>query len=86
MKLIFIDSDGTLKKNDGTISERVKKAIIENKKNGNKIIICTARPRYQTLKVMNDVNADSIVISSNGTEIYESNNEKLYLIHLLTEI
>lgn len=77
MKLIFIDSDGTLKKNDGTISERVKKAIIENKKNGNKIIICTARPRYQTLKVMNDVNADSIVISSNGTEIYESNNEKI---------
>lgn len=77
MKLIFIDSDGTLKKDDGTISERVKKAIIENKKNGNKIIISTARPRYQTLKVMNDVNADSIIISSNGTEIYESNNGKI---------
>lgn len=31
-KLIFIDSDDTLKKSDGTISERVKKAIQENKK------------------------------------------------------
>lgn len=38
-KLIFIDSDGTLKKSDGTISKRLKKSILENKKIGNRIII-----------------------------------------------
>ena len=77
VKLVFIDSDGTLKKSDGTISEKSKKAIQENKKNGNRIIICTARPRYQTLEVMKEVGADSIIISSNGSEIYDSNDNNI---------
>lgn len=76
-KLIFIDSDGTLRKSDGTISERAKKAIQKSKKKGNKIIICTARPRYQTLEVMRESNADSIVVSSNGAEIYDSVGNKI---------
>ena len=77
IKLIFIDSDDTLKKTDGTISERVKKAIQENKKIGNRIIICTARPRYQALEVMKESGADSIIVSSNGSEIYDSNDNKI---------
>lgn len=77
IKLIFIDSDETLKKNDGTISNRVKKAIEENRKAGNKIIICTARPRYQTLEVMKESGSDSIIVSSNGSEIYDSNDNKI---------
>lgn len=77
IKLIFIDSDETLKKTDGTISNRVKKAIEENRKAGNKIIICTARPRYQTLEVMKEAGSDSIIVSSNGSEIYDSNDNKI---------
>ena len=77
VRLIFIDSDDTLKKTDGTISDRVKKAIVENRKTGNRIIICTARPRYQTLEVMKAAGADSIVVSSNGAEIYDSNENKI---------
>ncbi len=77
IKLIFIDSDDTLKKTDGTISDRVKKAIQENRKVGNKIIICTARPRYQTLEVMKEAGSDDIIVSSNGSEIYDSNDNKI---------
>lgn len=76
-KLILIDSDDTLKKSDGTISERVKKAIRDNKKAGNIVIICTARPRYQTLEVMRDSDANCIVVSSNGAEIYDSLKQKV---------
>ena len=76
-KLIFIDSDGTLKKSDGTISKRLKKSILENKKIGNRIIICTSRPRYQTIGVMKEVGADSIIVSSNGSEIYDNSNNKI---------
>ena len=54
-----------------------KKAIQENKKIGNRIIICTARPRYQTLEVMKEAGTDSIIISSNGSEIYDSNDNKI---------
>lgn len=77
IKLIFIDSDDTLKKTDGTISDRAKKAIQENRKVGNKIIICTARPRYQTLEVMKEAGSDDIIVSSNGSEIYDSNDNKI---------
>ena len=76
-KLILIDSDDTLKKTDGTISKRVKKAIHKNKEIGNRIIICTARPRYQTLDVMKEIGADGIIVSSNGSEIYDSDNKKI---------
>ena len=77
IKLIFIDSDDTLKKTDGSISDRVKMAIEKNRKVGNKIIICTARPRYQTLEVMKETDADSIIVSSNGSEIYDNNDSKI---------
>ena len=77
IKLIFIDSDYTLKKSDGIISDRVKKAIEENRKIGNKIIICTARPRYQTLDVMKEAGANSIIISSNGSEIYDASDKRI---------
>lgn len=76
-KLIFIDSDETLKKSDGTISERVKTAIQKNKKAGNIIIICTARPRYQTIEVMKSSGANNIIVSSNGSEIYDSSTNKV---------
>ena len=76
-KIIFIDSDGTIKRSDGTISERVKRSIQENKKIGNKIIISTSRPRYQSLEVMKEVCADNIIISSNGSEIYDSDDGKI---------
>ena len=76
-KLILIDSDDTLKKSDGTISKRAKKAICDNKKAGNIVIICTARPRYQTLEVMRDSNANCIVVSSNGAEIYDSLKQEI---------
>lgn len=76
-KLILIDSDDTLKKSDGTISERSKKAIRDNRKAGNIVVICTARPRYQTLEVMRDSDANCIVVSSNGAEIYDSRKEQI---------
>lgn len=72
-KLILIDSDGTLKRSDGSISPRTKKTISDNKKIGNIIVICTARPRYQTIDIMKESGASEIIVSSNGAEIYDCN-------------
>lgn len=76
-KLILIDSDGTLKRSDGSISVRSKKAILKNKKIGNKIIICTARPRYQTIDIMKESGASEIIVSSNGSEIYDCDKKTI---------
>ncbi len=69
--LIAIDSDGTLNRSDGTISDRTKKIIEKLVGVGHYIIICTARPRYHTKKVCESAKASKYLISSNGTEIYD---------------
>lgn len=76
-KLILIDSDGTLRKSDGTITDRTLKAIYKNRLIGNKVVICTARPRYHTIEVMKSAHASEIVISSNGSEVYDVKNKKV---------
>lgn len=76
-KLILIDYDETLTKSDDTVSNRVKKAISKHIKIGNKVVICTARPRYQTIDISKNVNASNIVVSSNGAEVYDYHNNKV---------
>lgn len=44
IKLIAIDLDGTLLKDDKTISDRNKQALVQAKHEGVKVVICTGRP------------------------------------------
>ena len=74
--LIAIDSDGTLRHSDGNISNKTKKTIKKVVDCGNIVVICTARPRYYTLKISNEVGLNEYLISSNGTEIYDNINKK----------
>ena len=69
-RLILIDSDGTLRKNDGTFSDRVKDAIKKVIEAGHYVIICTGRPRYHTEKIMEEVGSSPIIVSNNGADIY----------------
>ena len=82
--LIAIDSDGTLRHDDGTISEETKTIIKKIKGYGNYVVVCTARPRYHTKKVAKEINSDEYLISSNGTEIYDSINNKIIETFYLT--
>ncbi len=84
--LIAIDSDGTLRRSDGTISDKTKEIISKVLKD-NIVVICTARPRYYTLKISSEVGAIDYLISSNGTEIYDNINKKvIYSEYLPVEI
>lgn len=81
--LIAIDSDGTLRHSDGSISARTKKIIEKLIIKGNIVTICTARPRYHTLKISEEVGINGFLISSNGTEVYDNlNNEIIYSTYL----
>lgn len=75
--LIGIDSDGTLRHSDGTISPETKKIIKKIINQENIIVICTARPRYHTKKISEEVGANHYLISSNGTEIFDNRNNKV---------
>ena len=70
--LILIDIDGTLKHSDGSISERTEKVIKKHKEKGNIVVLCTARPRYYTLKISKQLGIDEYLISSNGSEVFDN--------------
>ena len=75
--LIAIDSDGTLRHGDGTISDTTKMVIKKVIRNGNVVVVCTARPRYHTLKIANEIEANDYIISSNGSEVYNNKDNKI---------
>lgn len=75
--IIAIDSDGTLRRTDGKISKYTREAITKQTKKNNIVVICTARPRYHTLKISNEVGASNYLISSNGSEIFDSKSQKI---------
>lgn len=84
--LIAIDSDGTLRDSNGAISDNTKNIIKKMSQDNNYIVICTARPRYHTIKVAEEANASKIIISSNGAEIYDiKNNKILYSKYISSE-
>lgn len=69
-KLILIDSDGTLRKTDGTFSDRTKEIIKLVVEAGHYVVICTGRPRYHTEEIMKEVGASQVIVSNNGADIY----------------
>ena len=64
--LIAIDSDGTLRHSDGNISDKTKKIIKKVVDCGNIVVICTARPRYYTLKVSNEIGLNEYLTLGHG--------------------
>ena len=75
-KLIAIDSDGTLRQSNGEISKRTKNIINKLTNNGYIVVLCTARPRYHALDISNEIGIREYIISSNGAEIYDIENNK----------
>lgn len=75
--LIAIDSDGTLRSSDGIISENMKNITKQLLKQNCNIVICTARPRYHTIELVNELKSSNIIITSNGAEIYDIESKKI---------
>ena len=65
-RLIIIDSDGTLRRTDGTFSDRTKEIIKKMLENNHYIVICTGRPRYHTEDIMKEVGSSPIIVANNG--------------------
>ena len=63
-KLIFLDIDGTLLRDNGTFNEKIKKIIEKHQKKDNKIILTSARPRYKVLEICEKLNLNTYFISS----------------------
>ena len=85
--LISIDSDGTIRHSDGIITNKTKKVINDIIQNQHIVVICTARPRYHTLKISKEIGTERYLISSNGTEVFDNiNNKTIYVSYLPKDV
>ncbi len=79
-KAVFIDIDGTLRSASGEISKRNIEAIKDLMKKGILIVLCSGRPRHYVLDISKKSFASKYIISSNGAEIYNTENGKIISI------
>lgn len=79
-KLIAIDMDGTLLKNDKTVSDRTKKTLNEAREKGVNVVIATGRPidgvsRY--LEELDMLGENDYVLSYNGGLVLKTKSREI---------
>lgn len=77
--LIAIDLDGTLRHDDGHISEYSINTIKKLKEKGHIVVTATARPHNHALQVNNDVFKSDYLVCSSGSEVFDIKND--YMIN-----
>ena len=76
MKIIASDFDGTLKNDDGIITEDVKKSIAHFMKNGGYFTVCTGRI-YQGFHLYNEEYINAPVLLGNGAMSYDYEKNRI---------
>lgn len=76
-KLIAIDLDGTLLREDGTISERNRQAIIRVMEEGHLVVPTTGRGYRNSRYVLKNLPVMPYYINANGTTVTQGNPEKV---------
>lgn len=86
IKIIFIDIDGTLVNNRKRITLKTRKAIKQVVDKGIYVVLTSGRDILHTIDKSKRALASNIIISSNGSEIYDYKNKKLiYKNNISTE-
>lgn len=77
-KLIAIDIDDTLLTDEILITERVQNAIDEARQNGVIIVLCTGRTIKGALRFYQQLQLDTLFITSGGAEIYNNKQKRVF--------
>lgn len=77
MKVVFLDIDGTLVDYNGNVPESTKKAILQAKKKGHKMVLCTGRSKFQIPKKLWELGMDGVIAGAGAfVEAFDSAAEK----------
>lgn len=71
-KILFLDIDGTILKNDHTYTESTKDAINQLKQKGIQIFLCTGRPTHELGSLAEALEIDSLIGSNGSHAIYQN--------------
>lgn len=75
-KVIFLDVDGTLVLDDGSVPNSARTACIEARKNGHMIFLCTGRSKAELYDYIMEIGFDGIIGAGGG--FAEVGDEMLY--------
>jgi Cof subfamily protein (haloacid dehalogenase superfamily) len=71
-KMVVLDLDDTLLRDDHTISPRTKKALMDAQEAGVKVVLASGRPTYAMIDIAKELELDafgSFILSFNGAKI-----------------
>lgn len=77
IKLIATDLDGTLLRNDKTISEKTKRTLKNYMEKEGKLVLSTGRAYFGTEWIAEELGVKGIVITYNGARIYDREREEI---------
>ena len=77
-KIVVLDLDGTLLRNDKKVTEDTINTLLDFKKQNNKILFATARPPRDAYKYVPEQLRDNPIICYNGACIIDSKKNVLY--------
>jgi 5-amino-6-(5-phospho-D-ribitylamino)uracil phosphatase len=79
--LIALDLDGTLLKDDKTISERTKKVLKKAKENGHEVMIATGRPFRSSEMYYRELELTTPIVNFNGAFVHHPLNHSWGIYH-----
>lgn len=89
-KMIVLDLDDTLLRDDHTISPRTKEALMTAQERGVKVVLASGRPTFAMRAIANELHLEaygSFILSFNGAKIINCNtDEELFSSTLSPEI
>ena len=80
IKAIFIDIDGTLRDSNRNLSAKTIETIKKVSEKGILVILCSGRPRKYTEEISRKCFASKYIITSNGGNIYDYEQNKFYML------
>ncbi|KYG32364.1 Cof-type HAD-IIB family hydrolase [Alkalihalobacillus trypoxylicola] len=79
--LIALDLDGTLLKDDKTISEKTLKVIAKAKQQGHIVVISTGRPYRASIQYYQQMKLDTPIVNFNGAFVHHPLNQNFQAVH-----
>ncbi len=85
IKIVFIDIDGTLINSNKEVTEKTKTAIKNTLDKNIMVVICSGRCLPSALRIREKANASKYIITNNGSEIYDCNDDKYIYKNVLKD-
>lgn len=82
-KAIFIDIDGTLRNSKRQLTDKTREIVKKVTEKGILVILCSGRPRKHAENVSRQANASKYIITSNGSGIYDYEDNKTISINCM---